>query len=179
MTGVLTICDASADDVAAIAGIFSHYVLESTATLETAPLTEDETRQRMAAIVAGGYPFLVTKDDTGRVLGFGYADRYGPREGYRYTVETTVYVHPDSLGHGIGSGLLGELLRESEARGFRQAFAVIAASEPTSVVLHARAGFLPVGTLTGAAWQHGQWVDVFLMQRKLGAGSEMDPGVQG
>jgi phosphinothricin acetyltransferase len=175
MTGELTICDASLDDAAAIAEIYAHYVLESTATFETVPPDEVESRRRLGEHIAHGYPFLVTRDDEGRVLGFGFAQRYGPRAGYRFSVETTIYVRPDSIGRGIGSGLLNTLLMECEKRGFRQAFAVIAASEPTSVVLHARAGFFPVGTLAAAGWKHGQWLDVFLMQRRLGPGADILP----
>jgi len=175
MTSELTICDASLDDDVAIAEIYAHYVLEGTATFETVPPDGEETRRRIVELVDEGYPFLVTRDDSGRVLGFGFAHRYGPRVGYRYSAETTVYVRPDSIGRGIGTALLNALLAECEKRGFRQAFAVIAASEPTSVVLHARAGFFPVGTLAGAGWKHGQWIDVFLMQRKLGEGNDTLP----
>ncbi|WP_255406251.1 GNAT family N-acetyltransferase [Novosphingobium sp. CF614] len=175
MTEELTVCDASLDDAAAIAEIYAHYVLESTATFETEPPDVAESRGRIDRIVNAGYPFLVTRDSAGRVLGFGFAQRYGPRAGYRYSVETTIYVRPDSIGRGIGSVMLTALVGACEKRGFRQAFAVIAASEPASVVLHARAGYFPVGTLAGAGWKHGQWVDVFLMQRKLGEGSETLP----
>lgn len=175
MTEELTICDASRDDAAAISEIYAHYVLESTATFEADPPDEAESRRRISDILDSGYPFLVTRDSAGKVLGFAFAHRYGPRMGYRYSVETSIYVRPDSLGRGIGSALLRELIAACEARGYRQAFAVIAASEPTSVVLHARAGFFPVGTLTGAGWKHGQWIDVFLMQRKLGEGNDTLP----
>ncbi len=175
MTGALTVCDASLDDAGAIAEIYAHYVLESTATFETVPPGEDESRRRIAEHIDGGYPFLVTRDESGRILGFGFAHRYGPRSGYRFSVETSIYVRRDSVGRGIGSALLASLLEECEKRGFRQAFAVIAASEPTSVVLHARAGFFPVGTLAAAGWKHGQWIDVFLMQRKLGEGGDTLP----
>lgn len=95
--------------------------------------------------------------------------------GYRYSVETTVYVRPDCVRRGIGSALVKALIDECEARGFRQAFAVIASSEPASVILHARAGYRPVGTLEGAGWKHEQWIDVFLMQRKLGSGNDTLP----
>jgi Sortase and related acyltransferases len=175
MTEELTICEVSLDDAAAISEIYAHYVLESTATFETEPPDEVESRRRIVEFSSDGYPFLVTRDETGRILGFAFSQRYGPRIGYRYSVETTIYVRKDCGGRGIGSALLKALVDECEKRGFRQAFAVIAASEPTAVVLHARAGFFPVGTLSGAGWKHGQWVDVFLMQRKLGDGNETLP----
>lgn len=175
MNDDLTVCAAVLEDAAAIAEIYAHYVLESTATFETEPPDEDETARRMSDIVDAGYPFLVVRDGEGRVLGFACGHRYGPRAGYRYSVETTIYVRPDCIGRGIGGRLLVTLVQECEERGYRQAFAVIAASEPSSVVLHARAGFRPVGTLTGAGWKHGQWLDVFLMQRQLGDGDTTLP----
>lgn len=175
MTEELTICDASLDDAAAIAEIYAHYVLESSATFEVVPPDEAESRRRIAEITETGYPFLVMRDSLDAVLGFGFAHRYGPRMGYRYSVETSIFVRADSLGRGIGTILLNALVAECERRGFRQAFAVIAASEPAAVVLHARAGFFPVGTLAGAGWKLGQWIDVFLMQRKLGEGHESQP----
>lgn len=175
MTEDLTICDAAIEDAAAIAEIYKHYVLESTATFETEPPAAEEIGRRISDIVDAGYPFLITRDSTGRVLAFGFGHRYGPRAGYRYSVETAIYVRPDCVGRGVGGRLLTVLVDACEARGYRQAFAVIAASEPASVVLHARAGFRPVGTLSGAGWKHGQWIDVFLMQRQLGEGNETLP----
>lgn len=171
----LTIGEAALEEAGAVAAIYAHYVCESTATFETEPPDEAEARRRIAETIRTGYPFLVVRDAQGTVLGFGYAQRFGPRNGYRFSVETTIYVRPDRTNCGIGGSLLTELVEECERRGFRQAFAAIASSEPASVVLHARAGFLPVGTLAGAGWKHGQWIDVFLMQRKLGEGNDTLP----
>ncbi|HKT84829.1 MAG TPA: GNAT family N-acetyltransferase [Novosphingobium sp.] len=175
MNDDMTVCAAVLEDAAAITEIYAHYVLESTATFETVPPDESETARRISRIMDAGYPFLVVRDGRGRVLGFGCGHPYGPRVGYRYSVETTIHVRPDCVGRGIGSRLLASLIEECEKRGYRQAFAVIAASEPASVVLHARAGYRPVGTLSGAGWKHGQWIDVFLMQRQLGEGDTTLP----
>ena len=57
----------------------------------------------------------------------------------------------------------------------RQAIAVIAGTEPASVVLHARAGFRPCGTLKNVGRKHEQWIDVFFMQRSLGEGGDTAP----
>lgn len=171
----IILCQASAGDARAVAGIYAHYVLESTASFETEPPDEQEMARRIAETLDAGYPWLLANDPDGKVLGFAWAQRYGPRNAYAYSCETSIYVRQDSMGKGVGTTLLNGLVEECTARGLRQAFAVIAGTEPASVVLHARAGFLPVGTLTGAGWKHGKWIDVFIMQRKLGDGDESLP----
>jgi L-amino acid N-acyltransferase YncA len=163
------------DDADAIAQIYEPYVLESTATFETEPPDAEECRRRILEAQERNYPFLVVEGADGHPVAFGFAQRYGPRMGYRYSVETTTFVRRDSLGQGIGGLVVGALVEACEARGYRQAFAVIAESEPASVVVHARAGYRPVGTLTSAGWKHGRWLDVFIMQRKLGEGNDTLP----
>ncbi|MET1755208.1 N-acetyltransferase family protein [Novosphingobium sp. RD2P27] len=175
MTNVLTICEASQEDAAAIAEIYAHYVLESSASFETEPPSATTMAKRIAKVADQGCPWLLVRDDTGEVLGFAYAQRFGPRAGYYYSCETHIFVRHDALGRGIGTMLINALIAACEERGYRQAFALIAGTEPAAVVLHARAGYLPCGTLTGAGWKQGQWVDVFVMQRKLGTGNETLP----
>src|SRR3546814_1705878 len=105
MTEDLTNRDASLADAAAIAEIYAHYVLESTATFETEPPDVAEIRQRIGDISGAGYPFLVTQDGTGRVVAFGFGHRYGRRLGYRFSVERTIHVRPDRGGSGNGGRL--------------------------------------------------------------------------
>jgi phosphinothricin acetyltransferase len=175
MTDELTVCEASVSDAAAIAEIYAHYVLESAASFETEPPSTQVMAERIAKILAEGYPWLVVRDAAERALGFAYAQKFGPRAGYLYSCETHIFVRNDALGRGIGTMLINALIVACEQRGYRQAFALIAGTEPASVVLHARAGYLPCGTLIGAGWKRGQWNDVFMMQRKLGAGNETLP----
>ncbi len=175
MTDELTVCDASAQDAADIAEIYAHYVLNSAASFEAEAPDAGEMGERLSMVLAQGYPWLIVRDEHGRVLGFAYAERYGSRAGYLYSCETHIFVRYDALGRGIGTMLINALLAACEARGYRQAFAMIAGTEPASVVLHARAGYLPCGTLVGAGWKQGQWTDVFMMQRKLGSGNETLP----
>lgn len=175
MNCTIPVIPAKVGDAADIAEIYAHYVQESTATFETKPPSALEMAERMQKILDGGYPWLVARALDGRVVGYAYASRFHPREGYRYAVETSIYLRDDSKGQGVGTKLLCALIEACEKRGFRQAFAFIAGTEPVSVVLHARAGFLPCGTLTSAGRKHSKWIDVFLMQRKLGEGDQTAP----
>lgn len=175
MTDELTVSDATEEDATAVAEIYSHYVLESSASFETVPPDAVHMRERMSRVLGQGYPWLVARDGEARVVGYAFAHRFGSLEGYAYSCETHIYVAPGSLGGGVGTALINALVATCEARGYRQAFALIAGTEPAAVVLHARAGYLPCGTLASAGWKRGQWVDVFVMQRKLGSGNETLP----
>jgi phosphinothricin acetyltransferase len=87
------------------------------------------------------------------------------------TIETSVYVRVDGHRRGIGLALLRALLAACEARGYRQAVAVIGDSgNLASIRLHERAGFHRVGLLEAVGWKHGRWLDVVQMQRPLGPG---------
>ena len=175
MTNPVPIKSATLDDAASIAEIYDHYVLNGTASFETEPPGAAVMAQRIEKVLSGGFPWLVARGSGGEVLGYAYASQFGSRAGYRFSCETSIYVRADALGQGIGTGLLGALVEQCEAIGLRQAFAIIAGTEPTSVVLHARHGYRPCGTLENAGRKHGEWIDVFYMQRSLGDGAAKPP----
>jgi phosphinothricin acetyltransferase len=79
-------------------------------------------------------------------------------------------------GRGIGVALLEELIKRCEAGPWRQMIAIIGDSgNAGSIALHRRLGFQMVGTLTGAGFKLGRWVDTVLMQRALGPGAGAPP----
>lgn len=50
--------NASLEDAAAVAAIYNKCVLESTATFETEPLSDEQMRARMAEIIGRGFPYI-------------------------------------------------------------------------------------------------------------------------
>ena len=162
-------------DAPEIAAIYAHHVLHGTASWEIVPPTPAEMAERLAKVLGAGWPWLVARDEQGAMLGYAYAAQYNPRAGYRYACEDSIYLRHDTLGRGIGTLLLARLIEASEAWGFRQMVAGIAGSEPASVALHARAGFVEVARLRSMGRKHGQWLDVIYMQRALGAGDTTPP----
>ena len=98
-------------------------------------------------------------------------NHFRPRPAYRFCVEDSVYLAPDSAGRGFGRLLLAELLARCEALGARQMLAVIGDSaNAASIGVHRALGFRPAGTLRAAGWKFDRWLDVVLMQRPLGRG---------
>ena len=79
-------------------------------------------------------------------------------------------------GQGLGRLLLAELLGRCEAAGGRQMLAVIGDSaNAASIGVHRALGFQPVGTMRSAGWKFERWLDVVLMQRRLGPGDTSAP----
>jgi L-amino acid N-acyltransferase YncA len=171
----LPIRPATASDLPAITAIYAHAVKNGTASFELDPPDEAEMARRHAALVAGGYPYLVAGRE-GAALGYAYAGPYRSRPAYRHTVENSVYVAPAAHRQGLGRALLKALIVECEARGYRQMIAVIGGSDHApSIRLHEAEGFALVGTLESVGYKLGHWRDTVLMQRSLGPGAAAPP----
>lgn len=162
-------------DIPAIAAIYAHAVLNGTASFELEPPGEEEMAGRRAAVLVGGYPYLVAERE-GEILGYAYAGAYRTRPAYRSTVEDSVYIAPSAQGRGVGRALLTELIKECEARDFRLMVAVIGDEESKgSIGLHRSLGFELVGIIKGIGYKHGRWLSTVLMQRPLGRGMTEPP----
>jgi phosphinothricin acetyltransferase len=162
-------------DIQAIAAIYSDAVLHGVATFELEPPSVQEMTTRRAALVAGGYPYLVAEIG-GEVVGYAYGSSYRPRPAYASTIENSVYVREDCRGRGVGMTLLKQLIEDATACGFRQMIAVIGDSaNAASIKLHVRLGFLYIGTMRSVGWKHERWLDTVMMQLALGPGEGSAP----
>lgn len=180
----MTIRPAVPADMADVARIFAHYVTTSTATFELTPPTAEAWAEKLAAIAAAGWPFLVVTGDTvpsdgvpsdgvtgdvpEAVVGFAYVSAWRPRPAYAQTVEDTIYLAPDAVGRGLGARLLARLLDDAAAAGAREVVAVIADADSTaSLALHRRAGFAEAGRLERVGHKFDRWLGTTLLQRSL------------
>ena len=157
-------------DIIAAQAIYAHHVLTGCASFELAPPVVAEMARRRAALTDKGLPWLVAEEG-GTVLGYAYAGPYRTRPAYDWTLEDSIYIHPDACGRGIGKALLTRLLDECTALGYRQMIAVIGDSANAgSIFLHRSCGFGDAGILKAVGWKFGRWIDSVLMQKPLGDG---------
>ncbi len=165
-------------DLADIQSIYAHHVLAGTGTFEEIPPSIEQMAARHAAGVAAGHDWVVARDATG-ILGYGYYGAFRHRSAYDWTVEDSVYVREDVRGMGVGKGLVAELLRLAEARGYRQMLALIGDSDNIgSIGMHASLGFQRAGVMRACGVKFGRWLDVVIMQRPLGVGDRDVPATQ-
>jgi phosphinothricin acetyltransferase len=162
----LAIRSASSADADTIAAIYRHHVLHGTASFDTEPPTAEFWRDKIGAILARAWPFLVAEQD-GAVVAYAYASQFRDRPAYAATCEDSIYVAPDRIGQGIGTALLEALIDAAAARGFEQMIAVIGGAEPASVALHCKAGFAEAGRMLNVGRKFGRLLDTLYMQRSL------------
>ena len=166
---------AATDDLPAMQEIYAYHVLHGLASFEEEPPSAAEMRRRYDDACGRGLPWLAA-DFGSVVVGYGYCAPYRTRSAYRFSLEDSVYVRHGSEGRGVGSAILGDLIRRVAELGYRQVIAVIGdSSHAPSIKLHARFGFLRVGTLRSVGFKFGRWVDSVIMQRPLGPGDGKPP----
>lgn len=160
--------DATAEDAAGICTIYNDAVRNTTAIWNE---QEVDAANRVAWLQArqqqAGYPVLVAVDDASMVLGYASFGDWRAFDGYRHTVEHSVYVHPDARGRGIARLLMRELIERARTLDKHVMVAAIEAGNQPSIALHAQLGFVHVGLMPEVGTKFGRWLDLAWMQLTL------------
>ena len=157
---------ARVSDAEAIAVIYNHEVETSTATFDLVPRSIEAQREWITAR-SGAFSALVADDPNAGVVGFAALSTYRARDGYRTTVENSVYVHRDHQRKGVGKLLLGTLLTVARDSGFHTVIARIDSQSIGSIALHQSFGFIEVGVEREIGRKLGRWLDSVIMQKML------------
>jgi L-amino acid N-acyltransferase YncA len=152
-------------DGEAVAAIYRPIVETTIISFESVPPDGREMARRIVATLPR-YPWLVGTIDA-KVAGYAYAFQHHPRDGYRWSVNISVYVDAGFHRRGLGRGLYRSLFAILAAQGFVNAYAGIALPNPASIGLHESLGFAKVGVYTKPGYKFGTWHDVGWWQLSL------------
>tara|TARA_R110000787_G_scaffold137458_6_gene250277 strand:+ start:11304 stop:11816 length:513 start_codon:yes stop_codon:yes gene_type:complete len=145
--------DATPEDAAQIAAIYAPVVRDTVISFETSPPADTEIAQRITETLKT-YPWLVAASGD-IITGYAYASQHRTRAAYRWSVDVTVYMHPDFHRRGIASAL------------YQRLFAGITLPNAGSVGLHESLGFEPVGIYREVGFKMGGWQDVGWWRKPL------------
>jgi phosphinothricin acetyltransferase len=145
-------------DAETIAGIYNHYVAETTVTFEEEPVSTADMATRISETL-GALPWVVAEID-GSVAAYAYASRWKSRCAYRYAVESTVYVDRAHPRRGLATLLYRELFDQLRACSMHSVLAGITLPNDPSVALHEKFGFEKVAQFREVGWKFGRWIDV-------------------
>jgi len=165
-TRIMLLRDATQADLPAILAIYNDAVQNTTAiwNLETVDLAN--RRAWFDARAGQNYPILVA-GEPGEVLGSASYGDWRAFDGYRHTVEHSVYVDKDCRGAGIGEKLMRALIERASAGNVHVMIAGIEAENTASIRLHEKLGFRVAGTFFEVGIKFGRWLDLTCMELRV------------
>ncbi|MNQ73549.1 N-acyltransferase YncA [compost metagenome] len=163
--------DAIPADLPAIRDIYNDAVLNTTAIWNEQPVDLVNRQSWYDARQAQQYPILVATGEAGAVLGYASFGDWRPFEGFRHTVEHSVYIRADQRGHGLGPLLMMALIERARACDKHVMVAAIESGNAASIRLHERLGFTINGQMPQVGTKFGRWLDLTFMQLILNPGA--------
>ncbi len=159
---------AAEEDLGKVNDIYNRYVLETHFTFDVDPMTMEERHEWFAHHGTTGRYRVVVGVSDGSVIGYASTSRFRSKPGYETSVETSIYVTPDHVGHGIGTRLYEELFKQMQGEDLHRAYAGIALPNQASIALHERFGFKRVAHFTEQGRKFDRYWDVGWYEKPLG-----------
>jgi phosphinothricin acetyltransferase len=154
------------EDAAEILEIINYNILNSTALYDYQPRTLENQIDIFQDKLDKGFPILVALSNKS-VVGFGYYSEFRFREAYKFTVEHSVYAHPNHLGKGIGKLILDNLIHLAKAQKLHTMIGVIDSENQSSIEFHKKFGFEIAGTIKESGYKFNRWLHSVFMQKML------------
>jgi len=160
---MLTIRDATIDDLKAITDIYNEAILQTVATFDTEPKKYDEQRKWFTEHSAKN-PLIVAVHD-GDIVGWASLSKWSDRCAYSDAAEVSLYVKRTHQGKGIGRKLLEDVLTKGQKAGLHTVLARITEGNEISIHLHENLGFRYIGVMKEVGKKFGRLLDVHLLQK--------------
>jgi phosphinothricin acetyltransferase len=161
--------DATEADLSAVRAIYNHAVEHTTAIWNETLVDLENRREWFRARKGRGFPVIVAERE-GKVAGYASYGDWRAFDGYRHTVEHSVYVDKDCRGLGIGEGLMRELIARAAAADIHVMIAGIEAENTASIRLHEKLGFRVAGNFSEVGTKFGRWLDLTCMELRVTKG---------
>lgn len=171
----MRIREATEADAGALTKILNDAITDDAAIGKDRIVDKDERIAWIAERHESGFPVLVAVSDDApdaigdeeKVVGFASYGSWREGNGYRRTVELSIYVHADHQGEGIGSTLLESLIESARRQKRHVMIAAIESENEASIELHRTFGFELSGQFREVGTKRGEWLNLSIMQLLL------------
>jgi len=154
---------ATEKDLEAILEIVNYNILNTASIYDYEPRTLEQQKAIMEDKIKFNFPFIVAEIDH-KIVGFGTYGSFRFKEGYKFTVEHSVYIDIKQQGKGIGKLILIALIDIAKKQKIHTMIAVIDSENQNSVEFHKQFGFKTVGIIKESAYKFDKWLDTVFMQ---------------
>jgi L-amino acid N-acyltransferase YncA len=166
---------ATETDLPGLLEIYNDAILNTTAVYDYAPHTLEMRQKWLEEKSRLGLPVMVIEQQ-GRIAGFASYGPFRAWAAYQYTVEHSIYVHPDFRRQGIANALLHALISYSRQKDIHTMVAGIDAENSVSIALHHKFGFENAGCIKQVGYKFGKWLDLVFLQLILD--NDFHPGTE-
>lgn len=157
--------EATLEDAAEIAAIYNHYIENTVITFDVETISEEEMLSKITNLQKD-YPVLVVTMGE-EIAGFAYGSQWKSKTAYKHSAETTIYMHPDHQGKGLGIRLYNAVLSSLPLFEIVNAIACITVPNDASIKLHEKLGFKKVGKFDKVGFKKEKWIDVEYWQKHV------------
>lgn len=161
----ITIRYAVREDLPILLDIYNHAIMHTAATFDLAAQSIDE-REGWFSQFGERYPLIVAERE-GCVAGYCCLTAFRSKPAYSRTAELSIYLDRDCRGSGIGTALMERIIGIARERRFHVIIAAITGGNETSVRLHHKFGFVPIGVFKEVGFKFDAWQDVHFFQLTL------------
>ena len=172
----IKIRDVLPEDAERIQEIYSPYVSDTVISFEITVPGKSEMKKRIEKLLANAFPYIVAENETGTVVGYAYADKFGEREAYRYSFIVSIYLDMEVQSKGIGQKLYDELEKRMKKMGIVQVLSAITGKNEKSLKFHEKNGFTKIGHFPNVGYKMGEWHDIIWMNKTINSIEEVQNG---
>jgi L-amino acid N-acyltransferase YncA len=164
--------EATDADLPSIVEIVNLAIASSPYVWTEIPTTIDARRVWFDDHQQSGHPILVAfaSEDPECVVGWSSLSTFRGRDGYRFTAEVSVYVHPVAQRQGVATRLIQATEAAARERDLHALVAVIDVAHSASISLFQRFSFVEGGRLREVGWKFGEWRDEVFLVKLLTSG---------
>jgi phosphinothricin acetyltransferase len=153
----------------ALRDIINHYITESVVTFEMVEMSLENRKTWFTQFTQDGRYQLMVAELEGTVIGYAASLRFHQRPAYAPSVMTSIYLHKDHTGKGIGKNVYSALIEQlKKVEDVHRAYGLVVLPNPGSEKLHEKLGFQIAGLLHEGGFKFGKYHDVRMYEHRLG-----------
>jgi L-amino acid N-acyltransferase YncA len=159
----ITFKEINETDLPAVLEIYNYYVINTTVSFHTAPITIDEIRDSILFEKSIYKSYLIFKDDI--LTGYVLVSQHKKKQAYDISGEVTLYLKPEFLGQGIGSAALEFIEEFAKEKGFHVLIATICKENERSKYLFEKLGYNLCAHYKEIGYKFGRRLDIITYQK--------------
>lgn len=160
---MLNVRKATEHDLPGMLAIYNDIILHTTAVWQYEPHTLEMRQEWFAVKKNLGHPVFVAEEQ-GEIVGFSTFGPFRQWQGYRFTVENSVYVAAEYRGKGISKLLMLPIIEAARELNIHAIVAGIEATNEASISLHKKFGFAEVAHFKQVGYKFDRWMDLKFLE---------------